>query len=94
MGPAAVGNGTDRFLLLLWGVTSHDPGMFMRPDSRRPWRRTAAEKPNQRASGPNSLAKSMLGSIGQTWQVSTRDLEKWCVRDDEMSKNTARFTLE
>lgn len=43
IGTAAAGNGTDRFLLLLWGVTSHDPGMFMRPDSRRPWRLTAAE---------------------------------------------------
>ena len=54
MGPATAGNGTDRFLLLLWRVTSHDPGMFMRPDSRRPWRRTAAEKPNQRASSQSS----------------------------------------
>lgn len=27
----------DGFLLLLWGVMSHDLGMFMRPDSRRPW---------------------------------------------------------
>lgn len=69
MGPATAGNGTDRFLLLLWRVTSHDPGMFMRPDSRRPWRRTAAEKPNQRASSQSSWLPGPSSSSGPFFPI-------------------------
>lgn len=51
-------------IVIMWGVTSHDPGMFMRPDSRRPWMhcRDEAESkhPSQSSRGTRLLRVSLF----------------------------------
>jgi len=69
MRSAAGRSRADGFLLLLWGVTSHDPGMFMRPDSRRPWMRReegeAESKHPSRSVPRHPFSSSLL--VSQTY---------------------------
>lgn len=51
-------------IVIMWGVTSHDPGMFMRPDSRRPWLhcrgKAESKHPSQSSRGTSLLRVSLF----------------------------------